>query len=101
VSLRHALGARTTAGEPAAAAIGHRTRFQVPGSTGESAWIARGSPESSAVLARMGSRNPAVQMPPLATRVVDEEARALVRAWIEEDLGADPRAASSTVRRTQ
>jgi hypothetical protein len=34
----------------------------------------------------MQSRNPAVQMPPLATKLVDEEAVRLVREWIEQDL---------------
>jgi hypothetical protein len=87
VSLRHALGARAEREEPAAAAIGHPTRFQIPGAApGESVWIDPGAPASSAVVARMASRNPFVQMPPLGTQVVDEEAVALLRAWIEEEL---------------
>jgi hypothetical protein len=87
VSLRHALRARGERDQPATAAIGRSTRFDVPGAApGEGVWIAPGDPSSSAVVHRMASRNPAVQMPPLATKLVDEEALALVREWIEEDL---------------
>ena len=34
----------------------------------------------------MGSRSAAVQMPPLGSQVVDDEALALIRSWIELDL---------------
>jgi hypothetical protein len=34
----------------------------------------------------MASRNPLVQMPPLGTRIVDEDAVRLIRRWIAEDL---------------
>lgn len=40
----------------------------------------------SMLLARMRSRNPFVQMPPLGTRVSDSQANALVAHWIEHDL---------------
>jgi hypothetical protein len=39
------------------------------------------------VVARMASRHPLVQMPPLGSRIVDEEALQLIRRWIAEDLG--------------
>jgi hypothetical protein len=75
VSLRHSLRAQEARDEPAAAAIGHATRDELPGAApGEGAWIAPGALSSSAVVARMASRNPFVQMPPLATKLVDEEA---------------------------
>jgi hypothetical protein len=45
-----------------------------------------GRPEASVLFARLASREPATQMPPLGTRLVDAEARALVEAWIREDL---------------
>ncbi len=89
VSFRHSLRAQEERDEPAAAAVGHLARHPLPGAApGESAWIAPGAPSSSAVVARMASRNPLVQMPPLATKLVDEEAVALLKAWIEEDLRA-------------
>jgi hypothetical protein len=40
----------------------------------------------SYVVARMSTRNPLLQMPPLATRLVDEEAVRLVSKWILEDV---------------
>ena len=43
-----------------------------------------GHPERSALVQRMGSRWAALQMPPLGTELVDEEALALVRHWIAE-----------------
>jgi hypothetical protein len=44
--------------------------------------VAPGAPDESAVVARMSVRTPKVQMPPLATEVVDPEGLALLRAWI-------------------
>jgi hypothetical protein len=90
VSLRHVLRARDARAEPATRAIGHPTRFEAPGAPpGETVWLAPGAPARSAVVRRMESRNPAVQMPPLATRLADEEALALVREWIAQDLRAE------------
>ncbi len=45
-----------------------------------------GAHELSMLLARMRSRNPFVQMPPLGTRVSDADANALIEHWIEHDL---------------
>jgi hypothetical protein len=87
VSLRHALDARAQAAEPAAAAIGAPSRHRLPGAAApEGVWIEPGRAGASAVVQRMASRNPVVQMPPLGTRLVDGEAVALLRGWIEEDL---------------
>jgi len=36
-----------------------------------------------------------VQMPPLGTRLVDDEAVSLIRRWIAEDLGAPEQTARS------
>jgi hypothetical protein len=46
--------------------------------------IAPGDPAHSVVLARMSSRNPIEQMPPLGTQLVDTEATRLLTAWIEQ-----------------
>jgi hypothetical protein len=43
-----------------------------------------GHPERSALFERLASRYPALQMPPLGTVLVDEEAVALLRKWIIE-----------------
>ena len=65
-------GLRTTLGQP--------TRTVVPGQ--DTRAIAPGAPESSLVLHRMGTRDPLAQMPPLGTVRVDEDAVAVIRAWI-------------------
>lgn len=44
--------------------------------------IAPGHPETSLVVARISSREPATQMPPLGTRVVDDAAVQTLRTWI-------------------
>lgn len=49
--------------------------------------IAAGSPDRSVLAFRVASRNPASQMPPVGSRVVDEEAVALIRKWIAGELG--------------
>ena len=46
--------------------------------------IEPGHPERSALLQRIASRYPALQMPPLGTALVDEAAVALLRRWILE-----------------
>lgn len=46
--------------------------------------IVPGQPDHSGLLARVASRRPALQMPPLGTQLVDAEAVALLRRWISE-----------------
>lgn len=68
-------------------AVGVAGEYVTPGATPErSRRIAPGDPDSSAIVYRMSSRRPSSQMPPLGTSVVDEEAVALIRAWIAEEL---------------
>lgn len=43
------------------------------------------NPDESVLMARMASRNPVLQMPPVGTRLVDDAAVALIRKWISED----------------
>jgi len=62
------------------------SRFKVPGGTGEEERVRAGEPDRSVLVARMSSRHPLVQMPPLGTKLVDEEAVGLIRRWIEQDL---------------
>lgn len=57
--------------------------------SGESPGLARvavGDPVHSMIVKRMSSRVPSLQMPPLGTHVIDEEAVALVESWIRVDL---------------
>lgn len=99
VSLRHALLPAAAGGEPALAAVDVATRYRVPGAAARSVWIAPGAPAASAVVARMASRAPAAQMPPLGTARVDDEALELVRSWIALDLHPAPSAGAAPAAR--
>jgi hypothetical protein len=64
----------------------------VPGTPqGETQRIRPGAPDLSLLAFRMASRTPARQMPPVGSVKPDEEALALLRAWIAEDLGPSKR----------
>jgi hypothetical protein len=67
--------------------VGQLSRFKVPGSAEMVERVCPGDPERSVIVARMATRNPLVQMPPLGSRIVDEEAVRLIRRWIAEDTG--------------
>lgn len=54
-----------------------------------SARLVPGHPSASLLTARMASRNPIIQMPPLGTRIVDREGLALVERWIRDELATD------------
>ena len=47
--------------------------------------VRAGDPDRSVLALRMASRNPVAQMPPVGSRIVDEEAVALIRKWIKEE----------------
>ena len=67
-----------------------RSSFQFPGQTpARAARLSPGAPDRSAILLRMRTRDPTTQMPPLATRVVDDEAVRRVQQWIAQ-LSASP-----------
>jgi hypothetical protein len=51
--------------------------------------LAPGRPAESLVISRAATRNPYVQMPPLGTHVVDQEAVALLSTYVREDLADD------------
>lgn len=56
-----------------------------PGQSADAIYrIDPGHPERSALLERLSSRYPALQMPPLGTALVDDEAVVLVTKWITE-----------------
>ena len=81
--LRHVSGDRT---QPAiTSTIGHPVKKPAPGQSPDAVLrIEPRHPERSALLQRMASRYPALQMPPLGTELVDEEAVALIHRWIAE-----------------
>ncbi len=81
-------------------AVGRPSSYPLPGTldSGLYARIANGAPGESVLVQRMVSRQPAVQMPPLGTHVVDQEALRLLMQWIRESLV--PATAASSVARS-
>jgi hypothetical protein len=67
-------------------AVGRASHFRLPGASGGSERVRAGDPDASVIAVRMESRNPALQMPPLGTQLVDGLAVRLVRQWIAEEL---------------
>jgi hypothetical protein len=61
-----------------------RSRFRGHGLASDAPLIAPGESNRSVLLARMRSRNPNAQMPPLGTQLVDADAVALIERWIDE-----------------
>ena len=59
--------------------------------------IAAGDPERSVLVRRVASRNPLLQMPPLGTRVADQEAIDRLLTWIRTDLADAPQLAHHAV----
>jgi hypothetical protein len=69
------------------AMLSHTTRWQTPGApTGGTRLIDPDRPELSAIVARMTSRRPSSQMPPLGTIVADREAIGAITRWMQQDL---------------
>jgi hypothetical protein len=68
--------------------VGRLSQFTIEDTPDVTERIAAGQPELSVLVARMASRHPVLQMPPLGTRVVDTEAVQLIKRWIAEDLKA-------------
>jgi hypothetical protein len=81
LSLRHVLGAKI---QPAVAStVGQPVRKAAPGQSPEATLrVDPQQPHRSALAERVASRYPPLQMPPLGTALVDEEAVALIRRWI-------------------
>ncbi len=63
--------------------VGVQSQFVPAGAPADAARIAPGQLAASVIAARMSSRDPLEQMPPLGTSAVDREALALVARWIE------------------
>ena len=65
--------------------VERRARYRLRGST-EARFVVPGDPQAGILLARMRSRDPRIQMPPLGTAEPDLEAITLIGRWIERDL---------------
>ena len=81
--LRHSAGAAV---QPAlTSTIDHPVKKAAPGQSPDAALrIEPQHPERSGLMQRVASRYPALQMPPLGTELVDDEAVSLLRRWITE-----------------
>jgi hypothetical protein len=91
MSLTYLLG-RPAREVPAAmwTTVGQPSQFAVPDTLDLDAQqrIFVGDPDHSVLVARISSRSPFLQMPPLGTRLVDEDAVKLIREWITRDIPA-------------
>jgi hypothetical protein len=81
--LRHDMGA---AAEPAlASTAGQPVRKPAPGQSPDAVLrVEPGHPDRSGLMQRVSSRYPALQMPPLGTELIDDEAVRLLYRWIAE-----------------
>jgi hypothetical protein len=71
-----------------ASTVGHPVKKPAPGQSPDAVLrVEPGRPERSGLMQRVGSRYPALQMPPLGTEMVDGEALDLLRRWIVETDG--------------
>jgi cytochrome c553 len=69
----------------ARALLNQATAWQLPGrADGTTRMLDAVAPDASAMLYRMRSRRPTSQMPPLGTKLKDEEAIAVVAKWLEK-----------------
>jgi hypothetical protein len=70
-----------------ATTLGCTSRFRACADR-DSVRVTAGDVEQSLLYRRLASRNPLLQMPPLGTRLVDQQALSLVTDWIRQDLVA-------------
>lgn len=73
-----------------ASALGRASKFRLPGEQ-SSRRALPGQPEQSSIWFRMQARDPIAQMPPLGSKLVDDDGVALVAAWITRDLEPNDR----------
>lgn len=76
--------AATGVGKVLRSLVGARSRYRAPGLSKAAPLIDPGRPDASVLVARMRSRNPQVQMPPIGTQLTDAKALALIERWISD-----------------
>lgn len=86
-SLQYPLAGQGSQPPAVLTALGRPSTFQMLGWSNPGLRLSAGRPDDSVLVARMRSRHPVAQMPPLGTKLVDEEAVQLIRRWVTEDLG--------------
>jgi mono/diheme cytochrome c family protein len=86
-SLQYPLAAPPPADPPAlATSLGQISKYVPPAWDAPGDRMVAGEPDRSVLAFRMASRNPVAQMPPLGSRIVDDEAMTLIRRWIAEEV---------------
>jgi hypothetical protein len=81
--LRHSV--RTADQSALATIVGHPVKKPAPGQSADAVLrVEPGHPERSGLMQRVSSRYPALQMPPLGTELIDDEAVSLLYRWITE-----------------
>jgi mono/diheme cytochrome c family protein len=82
--LRHSV---LNAGEPATTStVGQPVRKPAPGQSPDAVLrVEPGHPDRSGLMQRVSSRSPSLQMPPLGTELIDDEAVRLLYRWIAEN----------------
>jgi mono/diheme cytochrome c family protein len=89
-SLQYPLAAPLAAHPPGlATTFSQISKFVPPSWDAPGDRMVAGEPDRSVLALRMASRNPVAAMPPLGSRIVDDEAVALIRRWIAEEIGTD------------
>jgi hypothetical protein len=85
---------RQAAGTPVeraiASTVNHPVRQPLPGQSDAMLRIEPQHPDRSALMRRIASRVPALQMPPLGTELVDRQAVDVIRRWIEQSEPVPP-----------
>jgi len=72
------------------AMVGLDFEFRLAAAATSPEWATGGHPKRPELVRRISTRNPYVQMPPLGTHLVDEDAIGLVDAWIREGIHPEP-----------
>jgi mono/diheme cytochrome c family protein len=85
-SLQYPFAAPFTVPPAVSTTIGKTSKFVPAAWEAAGVRVHAGDPDRSVLAFRMETRNPVAQMPPVGSRLVDEEAVALIRKWIAEDL---------------
>lgn len=80
--LAYSLEAEDARDDVLASVTRRRSHFLLPGEPSAGVHIAPGDPSRSVLLSRMRSRQPLAQMPPLGTRLIDDDASNLIARWI-------------------
>lgn len=77
-------------GDAVSTSVGRTSRFVFETLGPAAVRIKPGDPDGSVLVARMATRHPVRQMPPLGSQFVDDAGLALIKRWIAEDLPAHP-----------